>query len=358
MKLCLIATLTIISQLVISNTSMLSLFILGIDVGDVYTKTTVDPETKEQTQRTEFLDGSVRFRAIVFRSWNNHYGYVPILNELDWKIYSKRDFTLSFTQLGKDFKKKLFDDLSFEVELSLYQTSGNYHYFKRVHDSSFTLKVNGAIFKTKDTHLGSIVTTRDITSIYDFGVEFDTKLKLKEYLPKENHSYTLLKFQFEEKYFKFNTCTEPKEKMKFEIKSIGLNESNEGASEKWNDGRYKIQSTLTQGDIVEYYPPFKIKANKRIANVIFVINQIPVKRLDATYSLTSWPSYELPFKLRSVYFKQGITSYPDPFDGYLFDVNELYKDKSVLEKDLVSKWRESKEPISMTLFFECSNNLI
>ena len=158
-----------------------------------------------------------------------------------------------------------------------------------------------------------------------------------------------------------------------------VKDTKEGKLDRWKDGKYKFQSTFTKGNKVVQYIPFKVKSTRKIANVILVVNDIPVERVFKDARLSFSLLYKFYFLVKP---KDETYDLEKPL--YFFGYTKKSKDSSDESDDSsnksndssnksddssdesydssinknVSKWDNAEEPVSMTLYFDCEKELI
>ena len=361
MKFGLIAGLSLLSHLAVCEFFVFSVFILGIDVGQM----TNDSSSNEIT----YTEGKVCFRIIMFKDLYQTYNEMPKVSDLIWYIYYMTDFELSFSQLKKDFKKKLFDDLSFKFSFNTKDIKVENPYEQVIKDSSFKIKLNDLEIKAEGTHVISYLTKNFSMEANKFTIDCQSDCEIKfiyseHKMPEDSKLSFVISNNFQFK----NNCEKPINKLLFKMNSIKLNDTNRGASNKWKDVKYKVQSIFQIGEeVLHELTPFKMKTSNRLAIVIFVINYIPIILFDASDHFLSKSNYEFPYAVQLRFPINDPNSNLDPFDDakkswpaltqtYIKGTNIF--ESSISSDNLISKWQEDKQLISMTLNFKCLNKII
>ena len=191
-------------------------------------------------------------------------------------------------------------------------------------------------------------------------IEFMNNQKVSELRTEETNTdlkILIHYFKITNNYKNVETCVTPSVKTVFEMNSNKLirKKKNEEKVDQWNGGSYKIQSTVTKGSDVKQYIPFMIKNDQtRTANVIFVVNNIPLYRLYVDLTSSTFPRYELPFAVQVLDKTYDKNSNPDPFNTITYQS----QNNNGFKNDLISKWTNLEEHISMTLLYSCSKQLI
>lgn len=361
MKLGLVVGLCLLPQLIVSGFFLFSVFIVAIDVGQMK-----DDSSSPQKGYTE---GKVGFRIILFKNSYPTDAEKPKVTEVRWDIYYMTDFELTFSQLRKKFQDKLFDDLSFHFSFNPDLIIFHNAYEQLIRDSSLNINLKSLQFRTINTHVISYMTSNPSMATNKFAINCGTKCEIQSFKStKEIPKDSLLGFEISNNFHHENKCKTPEHKLSFVMKSIKLDEASRGASGKWKNVNYKVESTLQEGEkVLDELTPFKMKTENRLAAVIFVLNSIPLAMLKVKNDSKSIDQYEFPYIVRFTGTVHAPNSNPDPFDDsnsgwpamkqtYISGTNTF---KSSFSSDnLYSKWQGGKEPISMTLDFKCLEDII
>ena len=365
MKLGLFAVFAIFSQLLAEDFYMFSVFMLGIDVGQAEPYPNVDAKTlKKKPFIKKLMGGKVRFRAILFSSSGKPARENPRHEDFDWEIYYVTDFELDFALLKRDFLKNFFKDFSFQASINTAAISSRRPYYKEIKGSSFKVKVSKVDFDTEGTHVISLLTDSYMTNDVGFSVSYDYELQFYFFFGSNVLQKSLFNFKISDNFKKTDWCSPSEQKSKFKMESITLKKKKEKDSGQKKDGTFEIKTTLTKGKNVQKYIPFKLSGSEKIANVILVVNSIPLRRIHKNPYLGLTISYDIPFDVKSVDFTYYNNLGPDPLDGgtlnweVLNAKKELFAESSYPDKDLISKWKKFDEPISVTFHFSCPIELI
>lgn len=364
MKLGLIGVLAICSQLLAVHYYMVSVFILGVDVGRV------DETCQEKhlpadkcTKIRSNTEAKVRFRLILFKSIS---GELPRktddLNfnwDVNWDVNCAHDFDVPFSVLKMNILTQFFKDLWFDPFFTTDFLDGVHNHIHTVTRSIFKFVVNGADFHTDHTHVASLITDYDLTDHINLSVIPLDHFTIHLFRDKAEARKTPYNFEISKKNVSnLGPCAQATLKTTVKMKSIELTNKNGKTLDKWKDGKYKVITTATKGSVVKLYVDFKMKTQKRIANIVIVVNHVPLKRLESIYSSFSTPSYDIPFDVEASGVSNDQAKIEDPFDESQPAWEKPTKDKMFLNSNLFTKWDKAEEIIAATLHFECRVSLI
>ena len=360
MKLGLVGILAICSQLLAVHYYMVSVFILGVDVGKL------DETCQEKhlsadvcTKIKTYKEGKFRFRLIVFKSIDGQLPKRKLNEKINWDIYSVNDFDISFSVLEFDIFDQFFSRLWFDPQIVTDFLERKKNYAETVSSSDFKFIVHGAEFNTESTHVASLITDYDITKDIKLSVVPSKRFTIHLKKIKGKVISQPLNFDISEKNVGvLGPCTQAALKTTVKMNSIELTKKNGKGLDKWKDGKYKVVSTITKGTVVKRYVDFKTNIQKRIANIVVVVNHIPLKRFESIYSSYYTSSYDIRFNVESLGDLYDQSQIEDPFDESKPAWETVTKENSHLNKDLFTKWSNAEEIIAVTLHFKCPLTLI
>ena len=384
MKLGLVGMITVaalVAQVFATDYYMFSVFLIGIKVGKL--KLVKNPNRKEKKKVPKVKkhkEGEVRFRVILFKSLKAPKSKKPTNKDIEWKIHDLTDFDLTFDELKRDFMKKFFNDFLFKCKFHTDGLEAKDNYYKEIKDSSFSIKAYETEFETKSTHIGSLISDFDFSKDSSYSVAFDEELHFHFFTNGKTLEKSLKNFKIKRIELEAEKCLSAKTKFTYKMESKEhKNRDNEIAkgsiftveayekreSEAWKGAKYKVFSTLTKGGkSFRDYSPFKLKTKDKIANVILVVNYIPIRRLyDNTNSRLSL-SHDFKFNIEPQDMDSNTSSFPEPYSSGNAGWDELkqgfntFADPSFSNADLTTQWGSYENPFSITLFFACSSKFI
>lgn len=360
---------------------MASVFILGINVGERklgddfgrHVTPSYDVEgnlEKDYIKENNLKNGSVRFRFMMFKTYRYPREAIPTNKNINWELRYLTDFDLSFAQLNRNFSKNFFKDFSIKCKFFTEYSKDKWTNIKEITDSSFSIKRDNQIFETEDTHVGSLITNIYPLDKFMFSVKFEKELEIHLFENITKLEGSIFNFIIESKLRTKHSCSKKTRKPKFIMKSEEIpttkEDKNKSADEILKRGRYNIASGFYEnGKEIQSYVPFKINTRRKLVNVILVLNDIPIIRLydNAYFSLTI--DYEFPFDVEpdGIYVFNDLYSDDYKRDTYSWDPvpTKTYRNFSTdanSTNTLFSKWESDKEPISLTVHFKCTTNII
>lgn len=353
MKLGLVVAFYLLSHVVVSEYFLFSVFIIGIDVG--------------QMNGNTLSGGKVAFRIIMFNHKNKDALDKPKVNHLVWSVSYMNDFELTFAQLGKKFQDSKFTDLNFNFSFDI-DAVKNYKDDKQViKDTSLKLILDFGVFETKNTHVVSYMTDNSNMKSNKYAITCDTGCTITfvpetRGIPSDLNS--TLNFQILENFSPNAKCKQPNYPISFVMESIKLDQTNGGGSGSWKNANYKVRSFVKAQEIVwEELTPFKMKAASRLAVAIIILNDIPLALLNASGSGASQCKLPYTVNYSSSDSNKGLEPFNDSESGwpamkhrYITGTNILKSDYS--NNNLNSKWQGDAELISKTFSVKCLARII
>lgn len=362
MKLGVFTVFAIFTQLLAQQQHMVSVFILGYNVGTIEEIPNPTTNTKEKQKKPNIKkneDGVVRFRAIIFKSLQNSPpNKLASYDDIDWAAYFAVDFDITMSQLKKDFLNDMFNDLSFKCEINYNLKNSQSNKFESIGNKNYKLRVFGVDLETKDTHLGSLITNYDITKDAYLSVYKDG-LKILLSTNKNAPDGSLFNFKVSPNFQHKLPCMNTKKPSTFKIQSIPKKKIPNSSYPPWNDATYMIETSLVEADkTIKYLPNFKVNSKNKTINVFVAVNSIPIRRHFADVSFREIDiAYEIPYLIipiletnlndRHLPFTSESALW-NPLSSQSPDLDATYKDEK-----LISKWQILDEVISMTIHFNC-----
>ena len=369
MKLGLTALITaaaVLPGLLAQDFYMLSVFILGVNVGRVDDYPNLDLATQGKQPRVKMnTGGKVRFRAIVFKSLEKPKSTKPSNKDVKWGAHGAHDFEFTFEQLQRKFVEKFFNAFSISTRIG----PGNLpkeNYYKEIKKSSFNINVFGVELETRSTHLASMVTNYDISRDVNISVLLEKEMQFHFFRDRAPLKNSVLNFRIGPNFLPTEQCTKTGTKPKFKLETEKVLPEEVNRNIAWKDVEFKIQPSFVdlQGYTTKLIP-FKTLAKDKVVGATLVLNGVPLRRLSVNKSSKFSLSHDFPFAVRRSVFVSDRSESIYPFDASKPDwVLSPVPSLSQIaigryeNKNLITKWLLFEEAISMTLHFDCLKLLV